>query len=193
MSQNNNPDSPNNAPDQIKEASTAEKETKEMSEPTINIGDYLAGCEYEEKLEQQLKSNLDKADSKLNRCTYEKEGYKYQQVFSCRTCYEDQVKEILTAPDCQFKDEADEFNKLENEEAQLEYLSKVPNQDFEKKYKLKPHGFCLGCMLVCHENHDVNELYCKLGFRCDCGNSHLPSACQLNNDKDYANSLNTYG
>ena len=57
MSQNNNPNSPNSAPEQIESENigSGEKDTKDMSEATINIGDYLAGCEYEEKLESQLK------------------------------------------------------------------------------------------------------------------------------------------
>ncbi len=58
---------------------------------------------------------------------------------------------------------------------------------------LKPHGFCIGCMLNCHENHDVIELYTKLDFRCDCGNGRMPFACQLNNNKeDYENERNNY-
>jgi E3 ubiquitin-protein ligase UBR7 len=36
------------------------------------------------------------------------------------------------------------------------------------------------------------ELFSKALFRCDCGNSQTPFACQLNNDKDYNNDLNVY-
>ena len=34
-------------------------------------------------------------------------------------------------------------------------------------------------MLHCHEGHEVHELYGKLDFRCDCGNSKFPLACQI--------------
>lgn len=44
---------------------------------------------------------------------------------------------------------------------------------------VKPHGFCLACMLHCHEGHDVHELYNKLDFRCDCGNDRMPLSCHL--------------
>lgn len=71
-------------------------------------------------------------------------------------------------------------------------MEKIENCEFPEKYELKPHGFCLGCMLVCHEGHEVNELYCKLDFRCDCGNSRLPKSCELQNDKDYENDKNFY-
>ena len=47
-------------------------------------------------------------------------------------------------------------------------------------------------MLECHDGHDVNELYSKLDFRCDCGNSKLPNQCSLLEDKDYANEGNRY-
>ena len=44
---------------------------------------------------------------------------------------------------------------------------------------VEPHGFCVACMLHCHEGHDVHELYSKLDFRCDCGNSKMPLSCQI--------------
>ena len=34
-------------------------------------------------------------------------------------------------------------------------------------------------MLHCYEGHDVHELYSKLDFRCDCGNSKMPLACHI--------------
>ena len=68
----------------------------------------------------------------------------------------------------------------------------LDNKDFKEMLGIKPHGFCLGCMITCHENCEVNELYSKLDFRCDCGNSHMPESCQLQNEKDYENKLNRY-
>mmetsp|Transcript_36269 Transcript_36269/g.55709 ORF Transcript_36269/g.55709 Transcript_36269/m.55709 type:complete len:121 (-) Transcript_36269:655-1017(-) len=47
-------------------------------------------------------------------------------------------------------------------------------------------------MLSCHEGHEINELYSRLAFRCDCGNSSLLEGCQLEGDKDYSNSKNAY-
>lgn len=71
-------------------------------------------------------------------------------------------------------------------------MEEIENEDIQTKYGIKPHGFCLGCMVNCHEGHEVNELYCKLNFRCDCGNSHMPESCQLNDQKDYSNPGNRY-
>lgn len=47
-------------------------------------------------------------------------------------------------------------------------------------------------MLVCHEGHEVFELYSKASFRCDCGNSQLPFGCQLEPEKEYENTENKY-
>jgi E3 ubiquitin-protein ligase UBR7 len=47
-------------------------------------------------------------------------------------------------------------------------------------------------MLMCHEGHEVDELYSKLDFRCDCGNSKFPRSCELFNEKDYENNQNFY-
>ena len=44
---------------------------------------------------------------------------------------------------------------------------------------VEPHGFCVACMLHCHEGHEVYELYSKLDFRCDCGNNKMPFSCQI--------------
>ena len=44
---------------------------------------------------------------------------------------------------------------------------------------VEPHGFCVACMLHCHDGHEVHELYSKLDFRCDCGNGRFPMACQI--------------
>ena len=44
---------------------------------------------------------------------------------------------------------------------------------------VEPHGFCVACMLHCHEGHVVHELYSKLDFRCDCGNGRFPLSCQI--------------
>ncbi|CAH2108705.1 unnamed protein product [Euphydryas editha] len=54
-------------------------------------------------------------------------------------------------------------------------------------------GVCLACSLICHENHELVELYTKRNFRCDCGNpkfkSHpctfTPNKADLNEDNYY--------
>lgn len=83
------------------------------------------------------------------------------------------------------------FDKMD-ETQKKEYLDSIDNIDFKNVFKLPPHGFCLGCMINCHDTHEVNELYSKLDFRCDCGNSHMFESCQLMNDKDYSNPNNQY-
>ena len=62
-----------------------------------------------------------------------------------------------------------------------------------------PGGICLACSLKCHSNHEVEELYTKRDFRCDCGNKtkfgHLESSpfeCQLEPNKFSENVLNEY-
>jgi E3 ubiquitin-protein ligase UBR7 len=32
-------------------------------------------------------------------------------------------------------------------------------------------GMCSGCAFNCHRDHEVENLYFKRKFRCDCGNS----------------------
>ncbi|CAF0749059.1 unnamed protein product [Rotaria sordida] len=54
-------------------------------------------------------------------------------------------------------------------------------------------GICAACAYHCHVNHEINELYTKRFFRCDCGNfklSHQP--CKLYPTKDPENILNKY-
>jgi len=54
-------------------------------------------------------------------------------------------------------------------------------------------GFCAACAYHCHANHEVNELYTKRFFRCDCGNSKLNNQpCKLYPNKDSENILNKY-
>jgi len=60
---------------------------------------------------------------------------------------------------------------------QLTFLENINNRDIFDKYEIKPHGFCFACMLTCHDSHEVNELYSKMSFRCDCGNSRMPESC----------------
>ena len=73
-----------------------------------------------------------------------------------------------------------------------DFLNSIPNQFYETKYGIKPHGFCLACMIQCHDGHEVYELYSKMDFRCDCGNSKMPLDCSLKNDKEEENKLNKY-
>ena len=93
------------------------------------------------------------------KCRYA-DGYVYQQIYSCQTCYEEQAK--IKGVD--LKGNGDE------DPAQLNLkLSKA----------VQPHGFCLACMMHCHEGHEVHELYSKLDFRCDCGNGKMPFSCHI--------------
>lgn len=34
-------------------------------------------------------------------------------------------------------------------------------------------GICVGCAYKCHDQHEVENLYFKRNFRCDCGNSNF--------------------
>lgn len=57
----------------------------------------------------------------------------------------------------------------------------------------KRAGVCLACSLMCHESHELVELYTKRNFRCDCGspkfNSHpctfTPNKADLNEENYY--------
>ena len=123
----------------------------------------------------------------LSNCSYDK-GYCYQQVFSCRTCYEEKVRDKLIVGN---SPESEKFKSMGKEE-QDQWLQKIQNGEFKSKFDIAPHGFCLACMLTCHGEHEVNELYSKLDFRCDCGNSSMHQSCQLNNEKEYTNGQNLY-
>lgn len=91
------------------------------------------------------------------------------------TCYQEQINQI--------KDEA--------LKEKVQSLLGTNNSELSKY--IKPHGFCLGCMLHCHSSHDVIELYSRVDFRCDCGNGTMPFSCELYADKeDYENEKNKY-
>ena len=69
----------------------------------------------------------------------------------------------------------------------------------ETKTGLYPGGICLACSLKCHATHEVEELYTKRDFRCDCGNKskfgHLGcilDKCLLQPNKSDSNPLNVY-
>ncbi|XP_056447108.1 putative E3 ubiquitin-protein ligase UBR7 [Gadus chalcogrammus] len=56
-----------------------------------------------------------------------------------------------------------------------------------------PGGLCLACANICHDGHDIFELYTKRQFRCDCGNDKFGDFnCQLNPTKDSLNLKNKY-
>ena len=72
------------------------------------------------------------------------------------------------------------IEEAENEPSlrtQMTFLENINNRDIWDKYKIKPHGFCFACMLTCHDKCEVNELYSKMNFRCDCGNARMPESC----------------
>ncbi|VDL85515.1 unnamed protein product [Schistocephalus solidus] len=58
----------------------------------------------------------------------------------------------------------------------------------------KVAGICFQCSLICHNEHEITELYTKRNFRCDCGNSRFKDAapCQLWEEKDDLNVNNRY-
>lgn len=57
----------------------------------------------------------------------------------------------------------------------------------------KRAGVCLACSLMCHENHELIELYTKRNFCCDCGNSKFNSnPCQFTPNKTDLNENNNY-
>lgn len=59
-----------------------------------------------------------------------------------------------------------------------------------------PHGdvgICLGCSMNCHLDHEVEELFEKRAFRCDCGNKKSGAIrCTLESVKEEMNHLNRY-
>ncbi|KAM3963765.1 LOW QUALITY PROTEIN: uncharacterized protein ACR2FA_002288 [Aphomia sociella] len=57
----------------------------------------------------------------------------------------------------------------------------------------KRAGVCLACSLMCHENHELVELYTKRNFSCDCGNPKFNShPCQFTPKKIDLNENNNY-
>lgn len=54
-------------------------------------------------------------------------------------------------------------------------------------------GFCTACSLICHDGHEVVELWTRRGFRCDCGNEKFGvMECKLFKEKEPANKGNVY-
>eukprot|EP00698_Gefionella_okellyi_P022383 TRINITY_DN7410_c0_g1_i1.p1 TRINITY_DN7410_c0_g1~~TRINITY_DN7410_c0_g1_i1.p1 ORF type:complete len:376 (-),score=102.49 TRINITY_DN7410_c0_g1_i1:80-1207(-) len=58
-------------------------------------------------------------------------------------------------------------------------------------------GFCAGCSVRCHNDHDIYELWEKRDFRCDCGTAAAPASCLCDFDpeatkKELRNTKNRY-
>lgn len=54
-------------------------------------------------------------------------------------------------------------------------------------------GVCTACSLLCHDGHEMVELWTKRKFRCDCGNSKFGEfSCKLCSVKDSENGDNSY-
>ena len=54
-------------------------------------------------------------------------------------------------------------------------------------------GVCTTCSFICHEGHQIVELWTKRNFRCDCGNSKFGKfTCKLFPNKDAENTENSY-
>merc|ERR1712025_1248702 len=51
-------------------------------------------------------------------------------------------------------------------------------------------GFCLGCSLNCHLDHEIFELWEKRAWRCDCGTKENP--CKLDTSLKSPNEKNYY-
>lgn len=47
------------------------------------------------------------------------------------------------------------------------------------KDKSELAGICSGCAFKCHADHEVENMYFKRNFRCDCGNSKFSNIKQL--------------
>jgi E3 ubiquitin-protein ligase UBR7 len=47
------------------------------------------------------------------------------------------------------------------------------------KNKGNKFGFCFGCSMKCHIDHEIFELFEKRNFRCDCGTKNSICECLL--------------
>jgi E3 ubiquitin-protein ligase UBR7 len=56
----------------------------------------------------------------------------------------------------------------------------------------KVFGFCFGCSMSCHLDHEVYELFEKRNFRCDCATPKSVHLCTLNPKTQTVNTLNQY-
>eukprot|EP00484_Ammonia_sp_Unknown_P020840 CAMPEP_0197028040 /NCGR_PEP_ID=MMETSP1384-20130603/7845_1 /TAXON_ID=29189 /ORGANISM="Ammonia sp." /LENGTH=517 /DNA_ID=CAMNT_0042456981 /DNA_START=27 /DNA_END=1580 /DNA_ORIENTATION=+ len=68
--------------------------------------------------------------------------------------------------------------------------------DADKQDYTRLSGFCLGCSMNCHLDHNVIELWNKRHFKCDCGNTKFANSaqteCLLSCQKDDINAANEY-
>jgi len=62
----------------------------------------------------------------------------------------------------------------------------------EKNNNGNVFGFCFGCSMSCHLDHDIYELFHKRNFRCDCATPKSVHLCTLNSKMDTINTLNQY-
>ena len=120
------------------------------------------------KIEEEVKENPEELTErksviikKINNCSYSK-GYITQQVFACKTCYD---------------------------EKKLSWTDKELNEYGEV---VEPAGFWIGWLINCHSLHTAYELYSKTNFRCDWGNLKMNQQWVLNDEKEMYNEHNKY-
>jgi len=70
--------------------------------------------------------------------------------------------------------------RAQNGDACLCFAGYITQEVFGCKtcYTDEQVGFCIGCFLACHDDHEVFELHQKRNFRCDCGSTG-PQSCQI--------------
>ncbi|KAI9221032.1 hypothetical protein BC828DRAFT_382124 [Blastocladiella britannica] len=49
----------------------------------------------------------------------------------------------------------------------------------------QPTGVCYACVIECHTNHEVEELFVKRAFRCDCGTPRMSPCALTTHDHDH--------
>ena len=100
---------------------------------------------------------METPNSNLN---IEKELFTFQEVL-------DNVnKEILIVTKYQNHEELKKCTYEKGYITQELYSCATCNND-----KKEDAGICNGCAHTCHKDHELNPLFFKRDFRCDCGNS----------------------
>ncbi|EFA81122.1 HEAT repeat-containing protein [Heterostelium album PN500] len=121
-----------------------------------------------------------------------KDSDKKQQISKRKKREDDEIISIQDA----LNDHVDAQKEL-YEEAVDQYKQNWGDEDkctFDKGYITQPvyackdcpgtFGFCFGCSMQCHLDHDIIELFKKRAFRCDCGTKKAGSTkCILQNNK----------
>lgn len=175
----------------LRSASTSSTSSASLPLPTVlsSSDGSVSMAEVDAQLHSdalQAQALAQRAGTKLNACSYTV-GYHSQPIYWCRTCHTD--KEVTNTPTCHVT----HHTAHRTPHTSHRHTSSSPPLPLcLSSFPPSQVGVCLGCSMNCHLDHDVEELFEKRAFRCDCGNQAAGGSCALNANKEPKNADNAY-